>query len=348
MRKEIELISSFKFAQMSDIIFSGMFDKHQVDSLNLKNSVRENTHEHLITGRYVFFRTKKFKLKENDIIFCKTEFIYELFRVLRKQSNFKNIKLITHQSDSRISNKMYKKKPKCISEWYSCNVDVDKDDLIPIPLGLANFHPKNLSENHFSNEINFSDYFGKKEKLIYINFNPNTNFSHRKNIYKNLEDSVWADKDKTPISLGDYKKRMSKHSFVLAPWGNGIDTHRFWEILYSGSVPVTKNHIIYSSFKNIPKIQLSNYSQMTKNFLNENIRVLEKNRNKYSFDEIDFKYWKNRIKLNEIDASNTEPAMMTNYFYFYYGFIIDFKFRLKSRLKVLNRVRRFIYKNIQI
>ena len=91
MRKEIELISSFKFAQMSDIIFSGMFEKHQVDSLNLKNSVRENTHEHLITGRYVFFRTKKFKLKENDIIFCKTEFIYELFRVLRKQSNFKKI-----------------------------------------------------------------------------------------------------------------------------------------------------------------------------------------------------------------------------------------------------------------
>jgi len=348
VRKEIELISSFKFAQMSDIIFSGMFEKHQVDSLNLKNSVRENTHEHLITGRYVFFRTKKFKLKENDIIFCKTEFIYELFRVLRKQSNFKNIKLITHQSDSRISNKMYKKKPKCISEWYSCNVDVDKDDLIPIPLGLANFHPKNLSENHFSNAINFSDYFGKKEKLIYINFNPNTNFSHRKNIYKNLEDSVWADKDKTPISLDDYKKRMTKHSFVLAPWGNGIDTHRFWEILYSGSVPVTKNHIIYNSFKNIPKIQLSNYSQMTKNFLNENIRVLEKNRNKYSFDEIDFKYWKNRIKLNEIDASNTEPVMMTNYFYFYYGLIIDFKFRLKSRLKVLNRVRRFIYKKFQI
>ena len=35
MRKEIELISSFKFAQMSDIIFSGMFEKDQFDSLNL-------------------------------------------------------------------------------------------------------------------------------------------------------------------------------------------------------------------------------------------------------------------------------------------------------------------------
>ena len=49
---------------------------------------------------------------------------------------------------------------------------------------------------------------------------------------------------------------MSKHNFVLAPWGNGIDTHRFWEILYSGSIPVTKKHIIYDSFQNIPRIQL--------------------------------------------------------------------------------------------
>ena len=39
MHKEIEFISSFKFAQMSDIVFSGMFEKHQINSLNLKNSV---------------------------------------------------------------------------------------------------------------------------------------------------------------------------------------------------------------------------------------------------------------------------------------------------------------------
>ena len=348
MHKEIEFISSFKFAQMSDIVFSGMFEKHQINSLNLKNSVQQNTHEHLITGRYVFFRTKKFELKENDIIFCKTEFIYELFRVLRKQSNFKNIKLITHQSDLRISNKMYRKKPKCISEWYSCNVDVDKDDLIPIPLGLANFHPKNLSENHFSNKISFSDYFGRKDKLIYLNFNPNTNFSHRKDIYNSFQRFEWVDSDKTPISLDGYKKRMSKYNFVLAPWGNGIDTHRFWEILYSGSIPVTKKHIIYESFQNIPKIQLNNYSQITKKFLNENIKVLDENKEKYSFEELDFKYWKNKIKSNEINTTNLKPVLMKNYSYRYYGVALDFKYKLKSKFKFFSRVRRFLFKNLGI
>ena len=348
MHKEIEFISGFKFAEMSDIIFSGMFEKSQIDSLNLDQNIRENTNEHLITGRYIFVRTKNFELKENDVIFCKTEFIYELFSILKKQSNFKNIKLITHQSDMRVTKKMYAKKPNCISEWYSCNVDIDRKDLIPIPLGLANFHPKNLNENHFLNNINFSNYFGNKEKLFYINFNPNTNFSHRKDLYKSFQGFEWADSDKTQISLDGYKKRMSKYHFVLAPWGNGIDTHRFWEILYSGSIPVTKKHIIYESFLNIPKIQINNYSQVTKKFLNENIKVLDENKEKYSFDELDFKYWKNKIKSNEINATNIKPVLMKSYSYRYYGFTIDFKYRLKSKFKSFNRIRRFIFKNLGI
>ena len=348
MHKEIEFISGFKFAEMSDVIFSGMFEKSQMDFLNLKHNIRENAGEHLITGRYIFVRTKNFELKENDIIFTKTDFIYELFSILKKQSNFKNIKLITHQSDLRVSKKMYEKKPQCISEWYSCNVDIKREDLIPIPLGLANFHPKNLNENHFLNNINYSNYFGNKEKLLYINFNPNTNFSHRKNIYTSFQGFEWADSDKTPISLDGYKKRMSKYNFVLAPWGNGIDTHRFWEILYSGSIPVTKKHIIYESFKNIPKIQLNNYSQVTKNFLTESIKVLDKNKEKYNFEEIDFKYWKNKIKSNEISTTNLEPVLMQNYWYLYYGFITDFKYRLKSKFKLFNRIRRFAFKKLGI
>ena len=39
---------------------------------------------------YFELNQKNFELKENDVIFCKTEFIYELFSILKKQSNFKN------------------------------------------------------------------------------------------------------------------------------------------------------------------------------------------------------------------------------------------------------------------
>ncbi len=348
MHKEIEVISGYKFAEISDIIFSGTFLKSQRESLYRKDNVKDNSNEHFISGQYINIRTKNFKLKENDIIFCKTDYIYELFSILKKQCKFKNIKLITHQSDLRISNKMYRKKPKCISEWYSCNVDINRPNLIPIPLGLANFHHKNLNENHFSKNINLYDYFKDKEKLLYLNFNPNTNFSHRKNIYKIFEGLNWADNEINPVSLDKYREKMNKHNFVLAPWGNGIDTHRFWEILYSGSIPITIKHTLYQSFQNIPKIQLKNYSEITKNFLSENLYLLEQNKNNYSFVELDFKYWKNKIKLNEIDAPKNNPVLMKNKFYSYYWFIVNFKYRLKSKLKVFNRIRRFIYKKLKI
>ena len=93
MHKEVEIISGFKFAEISDVIFSGMFLNSQIDSLDLKDDIQKNAEEHLITGEYIFIRKKSFELKENDVIFCKTEFINELFRILRKQCNFKKYKI---------------------------------------------------------------------------------------------------------------------------------------------------------------------------------------------------------------------------------------------------------------
>ena len=46
-----------------------------------------------------------------------------------------------------------------------------------------------------------------------------------------------------------------------APWGNGIDTHRFWEALYLGSCPITVKHKNYSDFKNLPNF-LNDYSEL--------------------------------------------------------------------------------------
>ena len=82
--------------------------------------------------------------------------------------------------------------------------------------------------------------------------------------------------------------------------------------------------------------------------MSENLYLLEQNKNNYSFAELDFKYWKNKIKLNEIDAPKNNPVLMKNKFYSYYWFIVNFKYRLKSKLKVFNRIRRFIYKKLKI
>ena len=81
-----EIISGFKFAEIADVVFSGVFLKSQVSELNLKDNVDNQIGD----LEYIFVRKKKFELKENQIIFCKTEYIKELFKILDKQCKFRS------------------------------------------------------------------------------------------------------------------------------------------------------------------------------------------------------------------------------------------------------------------
>jgi hypothetical protein len=53
----------------------------------------------------------------------------------------------------------------------------------------------------------------------------------------------------------------STFQFIACPRGNGTDTHRFWEALYRGSVPVVKRSAWSESINDlqIPMIQLESW-----------------------------------------------------------------------------------------
>eukprot|EP00929_Paragymnodinium_shiwhaense_P018893 TRINITY_DN13057_c0_g4_i2.p1 TRINITY_DN13057_c0_g4~~TRINITY_DN13057_c0_g4_i2.p1 ORF type:complete len:381 (-),score=30.52 TRINITY_DN13057_c0_g4_i2:453-1595(-) len=53
------------------------------------------------------------------------------------------------------------------------------------------------------------------------------------------------------LSRDDFWRRIGKHKFVAAPVGRGLDTHRLWEVLVLGSVPVVRTSSLdrlYSTF----------------------------------------------------------------------------------------------------
>ena len=69
-----EFITSYKFAKISNVIYSGVFLENQIEDLNISdfNVVSKN-------NGFLYIRNKKFTLKENDIIFCRTEDIKVFF-----------------------------------------------------------------------------------------------------------------------------------------------------------------------------------------------------------------------------------------------------------------------------
>ena len=90
-------------------------------------------------------------------------------------------------------------------------------------------------------------------------------------------------------------KKISDFLFIASPRGNGIDTHRTWEALYMGSIPIVEKHHMYDTY-NLPIWQIESWDEVT----NESKRNywIERYKSGNLFKNIDqlfMEYWKNRI-----------------------------------------------------
>lgn len=296
------LVNGSNFAVNSSFIFSEIVSRSNFEKLIKVNPnliiVREFNYLKLDAIWYI---NPILRLKENDIIFCHTEVVELLFKSLKNFSQLNNLKLITHLSDRTINKKLFLKKNKNIKKWFSTNINHIDINLIPIPIGLNNFY----NENNFDNKIQntFFKDFKKSSKVnrIFVNFTLNTNKKHRS---KALQYVQKLDKEKILIesdtSSFKYYENLAKSKYTLAPWGNGIDTHRFWEALYLGSCPITLEHTHYKQFENLPGIFLKNYKEIS-------IENLEQQYLKFQnakFEILDINYWFTKINEDKIKETN--------------------------------------------
>jgi hypothetical protein len=95
----------------------------------------------------------------------------------------------------------------------------------------------------------------------------------------------------------DYLDNIYNHKFILCPEGNGTDTHRTWECLYMGTIPIEKRNINNSFYTDLPICFVDDWSEITESFLNKEYDRISNT--KYDMSKIDFNYWKQRI-INSI------------------------------------------------
>ncbi len=332
-----DIISSYNFARNCSKVFVESVTHEQYEQLKNSNSKIVSKNEILIV-----YKNTELEICENDIIFCHSSFIHELFYLLNKIDNLKNLKLVTTQSDVKITKKLFNSKPKCISEWYSINVDYDHEKLIPIPLGIANdYSPKNLRTEDF---LDVEKNMPKKEK-IYCNFNPNTNNKERININKLFKNNELFEFDSPTLSLGEYLHKLTEYRFILSPWGNGYDTHRLWESLYSGSIPITKNHITYKSLSNKSVLFVDDYKEVNIELLNEFLK---------NYIPIDSSYlrtsfWIRKMNSTSLTSQNKTVIKESKLLTFYRIYEQLFFYKLESYLKkikyYLGKIPKLLFRN---
>jgi hypothetical protein len=92
-----------------------------------------------------------------------------------------------------------------------------------------------------------------KEKLVYMNFNIETNYELRTNCLNILINKL----DFLPIiSPFENIQLLKKYKFSICPEGNGLDTHRLWESLYVKTVPILIKNVFSENIKNVTNLPM--------------------------------------------------------------------------------------------
>lgn len=126
-----------------------------------------------------------------------------------------------------------------VSHVYAQNVNIplhNKTTLLPIGIANKMWPHGDLTKLY---TVAKDTYMRKKDKAIYVNLNTST-FAYRQNVIDAFTSA--GHKIASGKLYIDYLKDLSSHRFCLCVRGNGIDTHRMWEALYLGVVPVIINN----------------------------------------------------------------------------------------------------------
>jgi len=92
----------------------------------------------------------------------------------------------------------------------------------------------------------------------------------------------------------EYLTDLKSSCFVLSPRGNGLDTHRTYESILMGAIPIVRTSELDSLFENLPVLIVQSWEMITEEFLLEKYEEISKK--EYCLDKLYSSYWKEVLK----------------------------------------------------
>jgi hypothetical protein len=185
--------------------------------------------------------------------------------------------------------------------WWTINKQTTNSCVHALPLGITNNTKESTLHSIYGNVdcmIEVMNEPKNDKNLVYMNFNRNT-YHERKTVYDIFSNKPWVtigNIENTLEGRTKFLRQIRNHTFVLCPRGNGVDTHRLWETLYMGSIPIVRRDIGYSDFYDLPICFVDSWEQVTLDFLEkEKVRIQNTT---WNLDKLKITYWLNRINAS--------------------------------------------------
>lgn len=117
----------------------------------------------------------------------------------------------------------------------------------------------------------------------------------REPVYKALQKVSWMTFLDSQQRV-DFWMSLNDVAFCLCPPGNGFDTHRTWEVLALGRIPIIEKLPINDVFKDLPVWEVDNWQRFANysvvDLQNKYNDILAKMHNKkYNMNKVTLKYW---------------------------------------------------------
>jgi len=167
------------------------------------------------------------------LLFCYGHRIHDFRRILSQLQN--DFILVTHNSDQNITSECVDilEHPR-LRFWHAQNVLVNHSKLGGIPIGVANSMWGHGDVAALGRVIASCP---SKSNNFYFYFNIGTNVAAR-SLCKDILETKGLRFDSAASDFESYLRHMSSHKYAICPPGNGIDSHRIWEAMYLGVIPI--------------------------------------------------------------------------------------------------------------
>lgn len=226
---------------------------------------------------------------KTDVFYLRDPFEW---RGLRMERPYLSIPLlITGHSDFPVGDILATRYP--MTTWFSVNSQSSR--VHGLPLGITNNTNESDLHRIYGNVdvmVEVAQQPRDIKNLVYMNFSRDTYPTERIPVWDLFASKPWVTVEQhVPTLEGrhQYLTSIRNHSFTLCPRGNGVDTHRLWETLYMGSIPIVREDITHRDWTDLPILFVKDWAEVTEEFL-QKVRVDFANR-QWNWNKLKASYW---------------------------------------------------------
>ena len=199
---------------------------------------------------------------------------------------------------------------KYLLKWFAQNTQLQNHvKIIQMPIGLdyhtisnvPNHNWKTSGEGHLPRFqegilVNLRQQmkpFYERNPKIYINFSKeNDRFKQRETAFSEISNKLMIINQNFTKRTETWKN-ITNYSFVLSPFGVGMDCHRTWEALCLGAIPIVKAPNFKQMFKDLPVLIVNEWSEIRQELLDKTIEEFKTR--EFNYDKLTLQYWSKLI-----------------------------------------------------